>query len=168
MYTTPPNVSSVHIGIDPGMNGGIAIIQDNSVVIDLLPMPETEHDIWKIFLDIKNIQCSVYAVIESVHAMPRQGVSSSFKFGKGYGFLRGCLVASRTMFQETTPQRWQKALGVVPCGKTETKAQFKTRLLQKTQNLFPEVPLWKTPRSKGVQLSVCDALLIAEYSRRQS
>jgi Holliday junction resolvasome RuvABC endonuclease subunit len=101
---------------------------------------------------------SVCAVIEHVHAMPKQGVSSTFKFGVGYGGLRMALIAASIPFEEVTPRTWQKALGVVVRKKTETKTQFKNRLKAKAQQLFPR---------ESITLKTADALLIAEYCRRK-
>ncbi len=57
-----------------------------------------------------------------------------------------------------------KALGI-PSGKGETKGQKKEKLRAKAQQLFPELPIWKTPKTKGIQLAIADALLIAHYCR---
>jgi len=62
--------------------------------------------------------------IERVHAMPRQGVSSTFKFGHIYGFLRACIIENRARLREITPAKWQKALGCLSKGnKNVTKAK---------------------------------------------
>ena len=90
--------------------------------------------------------------------MPKQGVSSSFKFGKGYGFLRGCLIAAGIPFEEVTPQAWQKALEIPKKSKSETKAQFKNRLKALAQQWFPD---------QLVTLKTADALLIATYCFRK-
>jgi crossover junction endodeoxyribonuclease RuvC len=82
--------------------------------------------------------------------MPKQGVSSTFKFGVNYGFLRGMLTAHKIPFEEVTPQKWQKAMGCLSKGnKNVTKA--------KAQQLFPNLKITH---------KVADALLIAEYCRR--
>jgi len=149
------------IGIDPGMNGGLVAICQGS--LDVVSMPKTERDTWDWFRYFDN---TCFALIEKVHSMPKQGVASSFKFGMNYGYLRACLVAAQIPFEEVTPQVWQKGLSIPSRKKTESKSQFKNKLLQKAQQLFPAFPLWEEPRSKGRQLAVCDALLIAEYCRR--
>ena len=52
----------------------------------------------------------VFGVIEKVNAMPKQGVSSTFKFGTSFGFCQGMLVAAGIRFEFATPQKWQKSL----------------------------------------------------------
>ncbi len=140
-----------YIGIDPGQSGGIACLTAVGDVWYAAKMPETERDSWRLLVDTSaapRIGCQ--ALIEQVHSMPKQGVSSSFKFGQSYGFLRGILIASEIPFDQVTPQRWQKAIGCLTKGdKNVSKA--------KAQQLFPAVK---------VTHAIADALLIAEYCRR--
>lgn len=142
----------IYVGIDPGQAGGLAMIDKN---VDVIKMPSTDLDIWNWFSSLKSKKC--FAVIEKVHSMPGQGVASTFKFGMAYGSLKMALTASGIAFEEVTPRKWQKALGIVPRAKTESKTEFKNRLKAKAQQLFPDIKM---------TLSICDALLIAEYNRR--
>lgn len=146
-------MSRTYIGIDPGQTGGLAIIGDT---VDVVKMPPTEADIWSWFLDKKDTNC--FAIIEKVHSMPGQGVASTFKFGQGYGGLRMALIAAGIPFDEVTPMKWQKALGIPVKSKKESKTEFKNRLKAKSQQLFPKIKM---------TLDICDALLIAEYNKRK-
>lgn len=146
------------MGIDPGQNGGIAVVQDDGTLVAVYKMPATEADV---YLKIKTLaKASIrLAIIEKVHSMPNQGVSSTFKFGVGYGGLRMALVANQIAFDEAVPRTWQKALGVPARNtKTETKNDHKKKLLAKAQQLFP---------TEDITLATADAILIAEYCRRK-
>jgi hypothetical protein len=46
-------------------------------------------------------------VVESVHAMPKQGVSSTFKFGVGVGIIHGIAGALRLPLTLVTPSQWK-------------------------------------------------------------
>lgn len=84
--------------------------------------------------------------------MPGQGVTSMFTFGMGYGALRMAVLASGIPFEGVTPQAWMKGLGCLTGGdKTVTRAR--------AQTLFPELK---------VTDQIADALLIAEFARRQN
>ena len=136
------------IGVDPGASGGIAFLSSIDGQPHATKMPETERDVW-LALSTWD-RTNAFAVIEAVHSMPKQGVASSFKFGRSYGFLRGCLIASGIPFEEVTPQKWQKALGCMSRGdKNVTKAR--------AQQLFPGLKITH---------ATADALLLAEYARR--
>jgi len=89
------------------------------------------------------------ATIEQVHSMPKQGVASSFKFGRSYGFLLGLLTGLKIPYTMVTPQKWQKALGCLTHGdKNVSKAAAQRR--------------WPTEKWTH---AIADAALIAEYGR---
>lgn len=157
----------IYIGVDPGKSGGMAVIHWDR--IELLPFTKaTEKEIWKFFSRAINPTAGMKCLIEKVHAMPGQGVTSMFTFGQGYGFLRGCLTAATIPYEEVQPRAWQKALKIKPRDSKggESKNQFKDRLRGKAQQLFPQESVWE--RTLGEQRAVCDALLIAEFCRRNS
>jgi crossover junction endodeoxyribonuclease RuvC len=140
----------VIIGIDPGKSGAVAIRHihlDKVVCYAFNKM--TEHDISN-EIEAWKRHCKL-AYLEKVHAMPKQGVTSTFTFGAHYGFCKGLLVAHKIPYKDVTPQRWQSTMGCRSGGdKNVTK--------RKAQQLFPEVKITH---------AVADALLIAEYGRMQ-
>lgn len=146
----------VYLGIDPGKSGACAAIDTSEGVLDagkpgfaINSCTESDVSMWmRQFAGLH--KTTVHAYIERVSAMPKQGVSSTFKFGQSYGFLRGLLIAYGIPFDEVSPAKWQRALGCLSGGdKRITKA--------KAQQLFPDVK---------VTHANADALLIAEYCRR--
>lgn len=134
------------IGIDPGQSGGIAILYDAGGIL-VSKMPETERDIFDLLFE--RDQASPTVFLESVHSMPGQGVSSSFKFGRAYGFLRGIITALKYPLHDVTPQKWQKALSCLTGGDKNVSKQ-------RAQQLFPQLKITH---------ATADALLIAEYGR---
>lgn len=156
-----PKRSKVYLGLDPGKKGGMAFIDEDGIVLGFAAMPDAELDLsyaisaWPIH----------FVVIEQVSSSPQMGVTSAFTFGRGYGFLRGVLIANEIPFMQVRPQVWMKALGIRTKKKKETATQWKNHLRGVAQQRFPSLELWKGTRNKGEQLAVCDALLIAEYCR---
>ena len=153
-------VGNMYIGIDPGQSGGISwierTVQDGRQVdfIYAEKMPPTEHDVDILFKKLKSKGLNMKCMIEAVHSMPGQGVASSFKFGKNYGFLRGLLVANRVAFDQVSPQRWQKSLNLQKKSKEETKTQHKNNIKGKAQQLYPQLK---------VTLATADAIMLAVY-----
>ncbi|MBF0410956.1 MAG: hypothetical protein HQM10_26670 [Candidatus Riflebacteria bacterium] len=96
------------IGIDPGQQGGIAIFEEDEMKTMAMPLIGKEIDIAKIREYIFSSAKPDKAVIEKVHAMPKQGVSSTFTFGKGYGELIGLLKAFGIPYIEVSPMQWKK------------------------------------------------------------
>lgn len=54
----------------------------------------------------------VVACIEQVGAMPGQGVTSMFTFGKSAGFAEGVIRALGIKYQLVRPQIWKKEFGL--------------------------------------------------------
>ena len=152
-----PKAASIRLffGIDPGANGGMAVLGAGGGIISSIKMPQTERDVWDWINE--SWTSTPVAMIERVHSMPAQGIASAFTFGKGYGGLRMALIAASIPFEEVNPEKWVKGLGIPKRGKTESKTTWKNRLKARAQQLFPEAE---------VTLKTSDALLIAEYCRR--
>jgi len=170
MPKIPITTEPTYIGVDPGQSGGIALICDG-IVIGAHPMPTTETDLWNLVLDIQMATYRPRAIIEKVRSSPQMGVTSAFTFGRGFGSLVMALVAAGIPFEEVTPQTWQKSLAI-PIRKKgdrgESKGDFKERLRSICQKIHPQITLWKEPKSKGRQLAVCDAMLMATYLYRKN
>ena len=78
------------VAIDPGLKGAIAFT--HPITAKPLPLAGKELDLVAIAQWIEAAAPQL-AVIEKVGAMPKQGVASTFKFGKGYGGLLGVCAA---------------------------------------------------------------------------
>ena len=150
-------MSRIVIGIDPGVAGGIAWCVEGHQPA-AFPMPKTERDVSDLIgkLNAHNTEVTVY--LEQVHAMPGQGVTSMFTFGRGYGFLRGVLTSRAMLFIDVTPAKWQRKLGLVRKDKSETNTEKKNRHKQLAQQLYPHLK---------VTHMISDALLILSYARDQ-
>ena len=70
----------IFVGIDPGLTGGIAIINEQQIKV----YPYTPEKLINICKNFVNSNSSVLVAVEKVHAMPKQGVSSTFNFGMGF------------------------------------------------------------------------------------
>lgn len=143
------------IGIDPGGSGGIAMIDEDYTVA--FKMPATERDLWHSLTEISSAASRDVVYIEKVAAMPGQGVSSMFRFGMSYGGLRMAVIAAGLRLVEVPPGVWQKPFRLPTqkkAGNTAKKNAHKAR----AQELFPDLKITH---------AVADALLIAEYGRRQ-
>lgn len=162
------NSTVYFIGVDPGKQGGIVIIDVADPKRDRViyePMPPSELDLWN-FLKPYAGSASI-ACLEAVSSRPGEGVVAVFTFGQGYGRLKMALTAAKIRYDTVRPQDWMKTLGITSRAKTESKPQFKERLRVRAQTLYPDLPIWSEPRSLGRQRAICDALLLAEFCRRR-
>lgn len=141
------------MGIDPGASGGIAVIAHSYDAVSYMSLKDKTLSDQYSFISV----FSAKAYIEHVHSMPRDGVKSAFSFGRSYGNLEAFLVAAGIPFERVTPTVWQKEFGLIK-KKGETKTQKKNRHKALAQELYPDIK---------VTHAIADALLIAEYGRRQ-
>ena len=108
------------LAIDPGQTGGLVIVdfyQEGPRIRTALPMPLTTVN-QKKALDIRAvlewlpvISSIDVGVIELVHAMPKQGVSSSFQFGRMFGAAETVIYLLDKQAY-VSPRTWKKALNL--------------------------------------------------------
>ena len=150
-------------GIDPGLTGGLAILDDGGAPIfasSLLLIAGREVDShWlRDTLDSFNVSC---VFLEHSHAFPKQGVSSAFTYGVVWGTIYAtCLSVCAVVL--VSPPKWHKAM----CAGTPTDAPTKARALIAAERLFPGVDLKASAKSRKPHEGMVDALLICEFGRR--
>lgn len=109
------------LGIDPGANGALAVLQDGRLV-EILDMPTTV--VRRGSREVREVNGPLLgaltaklgpvdaAYLELVGAMPGQGVSSMFAFGRAVGVVEGVLGALGIPVSKVPPQVWQRAMRV--------------------------------------------------------
>jgi len=91
--------------------------------------------------------------IENVHAMPKQGVSSSFRFGDGFGQLKGVIAALQLPSTRVAPAEWKKALKL---GRDKEQSRYRA------SKLYPSgAAAWPRKKDNGI----AEAVLIAHYGK---
>lgn len=107
------------MGIDLGLSGAIATITVNPHVIHRIDdMPIVAKQICPYLLTslfrkhVKEIGVT-HIVIENVHAMPNQGVSSMFKFGRTKGAVEGALAALGRRYDLIEPRAWKSKMDLI-------------------------------------------------------
>ena len=150
------------IGIDPGLSGGIAIL-DNSKVIELFDMPVMPDGkknkrqlnsalLVKLIKDnIKNLEDTVM-VVEQVNAMPGQGVTSMFNFGQTFGAIKGICAALGIPIFLVRPAKWKKHFELINSSKDSSRT--------KAIEMYPSI---SEQLSKKKDVNKSDAILIARY-----
>ena len=145
------------IGIDPGLDGGIAIIQGSHIeLLETIPT-ETKGGFIKRQVDaqklsnILRVYPNLVCYLEGVASRPGQGVASVFSFGDTYGAIRGVLGALNIPVYTVSPSKWKKALEV----------SSKEDSLKASKDLFPSVQFKKKDHN------IAEALLIAYYGQKE-
>lgn len=152
------------LGIDPGQTGAIAVLADGefAAFVDMPTMarPAGGEQINGSALAsaLREVRqrypgAAVLATLEQVGPMPKQGVTSTFRFGEGFGVVQGVLGALGIPLALVHPQRWKRLMGLQ--GKEKDVAR--TVALQR----FPAAAA-QLQRKKDVGRA--DALLIASWA----
>jgi hypothetical protein len=158
------------IGIDPGLGGGIAVIDALRVVLSTMPVTAGRVDGKEIkkLLNLDAVfnrpQCSV--AIEKAQAMPKNGAVSMFNYGFSTGVVWGVFESWEPMRIVMVPPRvWQKEIW--SAAGVDGDLDPKGKSLQAAMRLFPHVNFRATERCKKAHDGMVDALLIAEWAKRQ-
>jgi len=145
------------VGIDPGLKGAIAVLSDGAIAVHKMPIAGKELDLPTI-ATIFTAARPRWIVLEKVGAMPGQGVTSVFTFGKGYGMIQGLAAGLGLPLELTTPQRWKSTV-------LHGTAKDKDAAIAFCRRTFPSVSLIPKGCRKPHD-GIADALCLAEYGRR--
>jgi crossover junction endodeoxyribonuclease RuvC len=152
------------VGIDPGLSGALFFLDPNcpssgeaaDIPVHLLVRggkTKREIDISGL-IRILTVRRIDHAFVEQVGAMPGQGISGVFAFGKCYGIVLGVLAACSIPMTLVPPLRWKRALAV-PKAKDGARAR--------ASQLLPEAAhQWRFKKDHGR----AEACLLALYGLR--
>jgi crossover junction endodeoxyribonuclease RuvC len=130
------------LGVDPGAAGALALydIELNAVIVADMPSVRVKGRVqvneallaWTLAQWTPDT-----AWIERVHAMPKQGVTSSFSFGVAFGQVRGVLAGLNVPYSLVTPNEWKRHFRLGP-DKNEARL-IAARLLPNSAASFQRV-----------------------------
>lgn len=104
------------VGVDPGKSGAIALLTIDGDLVDAYDMPVVDGLISPAVLASyegwRTTPYRFHAVIEDVHAMPGQGVTSMFSFGRSVGVVEGVFGALGVPVTRVAPAKWKKSFGL--------------------------------------------------------
>ena len=150
------------VGIDPGLNGAIAILEDKKVlsIIDMPVMADGKKNkrqlnnaqLAEILRKNTSDDDEISVVVEQVNAMPGQGVTSMFNFGQTFGAIKGVCAALKLPIFFVRPSKWKKYFELINSSKDSSRT--------KAIEMYPYLSDQLT-KKKDVNKS--DAILIARF-----
>lgn len=167
---------TLYIGIDPGLQGAVARINERGGCADVRDTPtlmvkksgkghkntyvapEMLAALHALVSTVDITRGLVRAAIEYQASRPGQGAPATFSQGYGYGLWIMALAALCIPYEIISPVTWKKALRI-PTGSDKAASIIMAR------QLFPLVEL-VTQRGREID-GRADALLIAEHLRRK-
>lgn len=108
-------------GIDPGLRGALAFFDPTAGTLDVVDMPIVEvkrggksknEIVAQMVAAIIRARSPREVVLERVGAMPNQGLSSTYQFGRGVGTIEGVVAALGVALHYVPPQVWQRGVGL--------------------------------------------------------
>ena len=152
------------IGIDPGQSGGVAMVTDEGEWVGGRRMPVRVFGKRKL-VDTRALTEWLGAirpygresvlrgvVVEQVSAMPRQGATSGFNFGRHAGAVEGWVLGLQVDPVFVTPSVWKRRLGL---------SSDKQQSLDMAKLLFGPLSLWNVKANDGI----AEAGLLAVHCR---
>lgn len=180
MYEDCKTIKKVWMGIDPGKDGFISVLDSKGChFFQEMPKIGGQVDIKRLsdYIDCfaqSTLFCKVHVVIEDVHAIFGASSKSTFTFGYITGIIEALLVANNISYTKVTPKAWQKEMwqGIPiqtkPSSTGKTKVNdTKSMSLQAATRLFPKIDLRKNLSCHVPCEDKVDSLLLAEYCRRK-
>jgi len=150
------------IGIDPGLSGAIAILENKKVlkIFDIPVMSEGKKNkrqlnsaqLVNIVRENINNNEEIAVVVEQVNAMPGQGVTSMFNFGQTFGAIKGVCAALRLPIYFVRPSKWKKHFELI----NSSKDASRTKVIE----MYPYL---SNQLSKKKDVNKSDAILIARF-----
>jgi Holliday junction resolvasome RuvABC endonuclease subunit len=148
----------IFVGIDPGFSGAWGMVDHNGGYISCGDMLHSDKHIetrmvWAEMSQARDRQdCMV--IVEAVHSMPGQGVSSTFKFGTAFGGALALAERFNCPWFMVTPQVWKKSYGL---------NSEKEKSLEIAREMWPNAPLTRKKDNGRAE-----ALLMANYLRKMN
>lgn len=147
------------VGIDPGKAGSFCLLVQGGETIVFRDWPKS-GDLAGYYQRITRLMRRyeiIMGILERVHAMPKQGVSSTFSFGVNFGIWQGWLATWQIPHMLVPPQTWMKGLTSKADGRN-TKQQ----ICSAAKRMFPQAELIG-PRG-GILDGRADSLMMAYYA----
>ena len=165
----------IYVGVDPGLEGAIAVIDSDTMEIEIQPMPiikgkgRSQYDL----VEIKNVLCllpgyadtyppRIFVTLEKLQPLPPKlgGGIANYRRGEASGWS-WLLTGTSISYQLVAPRVWQKVMLAGTPG-----ADTKQKSIIAAQRLFPGQSLKRTERCKKADDGMSDALLICAYGMR--
>ena len=152
------------IGIDPGLSGGIASLDDLKIydIFDMPIMSEGKKNKNQLnsaqLVNIINKHVlkkeNTFVIVEQVSAMPGQGVTSMFNFGQTFGSIKGICAALGLPIFYVRPAKLKKHFELI----NSSKDASRTKVIE----MYPSI---SSRLTKKKDVNKADAILIARYFR---
>jgi crossover junction endodeoxyribonuclease RuvC len=100
---------AMFLGIDPGRQGAIAVLDGETMEITCHDMPDTTANLHNLIAGLPLIKL---AILEKPFFPSMIGITNAVRIAEAYGTLKGALAWRDIPAREVTPANWKKRLGL--------------------------------------------------------
>jgi hypothetical protein len=156
----------MYCGIDPGLTGGIVVLNSNADVIYKTVMPVTNSDkkeydiktLIEVFNNIRVLDKDIRVCLEKSYVRPIQGIRAAFSTGYGFGILQALLESNQMSYEIINPTVWMKEVFMGNYRKDEKKQSVLW-----AQRKWPKENWLPTIKSKMASDGLTDSAGMAFY-----
>jgi hypothetical protein len=166
-----------YVGIDNGLAGGVAVLNEQGAILLKAPMPTIKIAIGKRLknrVDVRGL-CKMLqpfapftAGLESYAGS--KSINAAVSMADSYARIESALLLMGTQPASVISTTWQKVYWTKPKRGEQGHAEYNTKheALKVANELWPSVQFFATRRSTTPHDGIVDGLLIAEYMRRNN
>lgn len=175
-------MENVYVGIDPGLKGFITVIKGEKMSFFEIPVDKKTKAIDLFFfrrlldeISLRYSEDRIVCGVEQVHAIFGASAASTFNFGYTFGVICALVSTMNWPVVYVQPKNWQKVMwDGIPLVKKSSKSgktevvDTKATSIRACKQLYPNVDLRRTVKSKKEDDNKCDSILIATYLKRKN
>ncbi len=167
----------IYIGIDNGLTGGIAILEEGKLSLHVMPVfsdgkkkrvdVDAFDEILNNYIDAE-IECKIHYPHFIAYERPggSKSVKAAVSMADSFARMDAVMIIRTYRRDPITPQKWQKMFWTKPKMPKGVKFDTKAAALKVARQLWPEQNWLASSRCRVPHDGLVDAALIAEYCRR--
>lgn len=169
-------MSKIYVGIDVGKNGAIAAIVDGKIQVKPMPKIKTELDYHELSITLSKLKDrDSHIVFEKLGVIFGSGKQVAWSMGEQSGAIEMSCICQGVAYTKVKAVDWQKQMfqGLDQITKPSTTGKKQVRdtkamALMAVKRIFPDLKLTFGERATKPHDGLIDAVLMAEYARRNN
>lgn len=159
----------IYMGIDIGLHGAIVIMNGDEIEGKAMPLSGKSIDPQTIVAAMQYVKPD-HVVFEKLGVIFGTSKATAFSMGYQCGVIETACVSLKIPYTMVPAKQWQKDIytGIVEVKKSNGKRDTKAMALIACKRLFPNIDLTLTDRAKKPHDGYVDAILIAEWAKRNN
>lgn len=149
------------LGIDPGLTGALALLNDEGALVGVHDIPTVDGQIdgYQLKLTIAALAPD-HVFVELLHAMPKNGSRAAFSQGDSWGAIRTAIQCARIPYTTVTPSKWKQRLGITRGATDKERKEISRR---RAIELYPGLGFFDRKKDHNR----AEAALIATYGHKE-